>query len=289
MERMEVRIPIFSSRADSRMDNFQFLKFKRLIKILKIWLIISSRAAQSQLLTNWSGILFILGKMVRFFLFFIFLFAVLSSAKNLASYTREQVILFFLVFNLVDITVQFLFRGVYQFRSLVVSGNYDLDLLKPLPSFFKPIFGWTDILDLITLLPLWIYFIYFGFTNHLFQISQLLIFLVFFFNALILAFAFHLFVCAVCVLTTEIDHLIWIYRDLTNMARFPTDIYNKGIRYVLTFTIPVIILITVPAKVLLGLLFWRWAISAFLISGLFLGVSLKFWRYALSRYSSASS
>ncbi|MGB9911383.1 MAG: hypothetical protein ACPLKP_02140 [Microgenomates group bacterium] len=51
-----------------------------------------------------------------------------------------------LLFCLVDITVQFLFRGVYQLRSLVVSGNYDLDLLKPLLSFFRPIFGWTDIL-----------------------------------------------------------------------------------------------------------------------------------------------
>jgi len=51
----------------------------------------------------------------------------------------------------------------------------------------------------------------------------------------------------------------------------------------------VVILFTVPAKALLGLLSWQWVVLAFLISGLFLWGSLKFWKYALSKYSSASS
>jgi ABC-2 type transport system permease protein len=264
--------------------SIRFLK-----KMIKIWLMVSLRAAQSQLLTTWAGILFLVGKIIRFLLFFIFLFAVLDSAKNLAGYSREQVILFFLVFNLVDISIQFLFRGVYQFRPLVVSGNYDLDLLKPLPSFFRPIFGWTDILDFITLVPLWIYFLWFGFSQGIFGIRNFILFLALFISSLILGFAFHLFVCAVCILTTEIDHLVWVYRDLTNMARFPTDIYTKGIRLILTFTIPVVILITVPAKALIGVLSWQWVIFSFLISGIFLFLSFCFWKFALTRYSSASS
>ncbi len=259
-------------------------------KITKIWLMYTSRAAQSALLTTWAGILFIIGKIVRFLLFFIFLFAVLSAAKNLAGYNREQVIFFFLIFTLVDAIVQFFFRGVYHFRPLVVSGDYDLDLLKPLPSFFRPIFGYTDILDFVTLIPLWIYFLWFVFTNHLFTgIGDLVLFFLLLGNSIVLAFAFHLFVCGVCVLTTEIDHLVWVYRDLTSMARFPTDIYQKFIQGILTFTIPVVILFTVPAKALLGLLSWSWIALAFGISGLFLWGSLKFWKYALSKYSSASS
>lgn len=251
---------------------------------------VASRTAQTQLLTNWAGILFVIGKIVRFLLFFVFLFAVLSGTDSLAGYSREQVILFFLVFNLVDIGVQFLFRGVYQFRPLVVSGSYDLDLLKPLPSFFRPIFGWTDILDFLTLIPLWIYFVWFIFKYQLFDgWHNLVLFFLILLNSLILAFAFHLFVCAVCLLTTEIDHLVWVYRDLTSMARFPTDIYAKGIQWLLTFTIPVIILITVPAKALLGVLTWPGVLGSFLAGGLFLLVCLRFWRYSLVRYTSASS
>jgi len=259
-------------------------------KLVKIWLMFASRAAQAQLLNHWGGFLFLLGKIVRFLLFFIFLFTVLSSATNLAGYNREQVIIFFLVFNLVDIMVQFLFRGVYHFRPRVVSGDYDLDLLKPLPSFFRPVFGWTDILDFITLIPLLGYFFWFLTVNHLFPtFSGLIIFLVLLLNSLILAFAFHLFVCAVCVLTTEIDHLVWVYRDLTSMARFPTDIYQKGMRAILTFVIPVVILVTVPAKALLGISSWQIIVGAMLVSFIALIVSLKFWSYSLRRYSSASS
>ena len=259
-------------------------------RLIKIWLMVSLRAFQSQLVSTWASILFTIGKIARFLLFFVFLFVVLSSTKTLAGYTREQVIFFFLVFNLIDIMVQFLFRGVYHFRPLVISGNYDLDLLKPLPSYFRPVFGFTDILDLITLIPLWIYFLWFVFVNHLFGgVEDLILFFFLLINSLILAFAFHLFACGVCVLTTEIDHLVLVYRDLTSMAKFPTDIYQKAIQGILTFTIPVVILITVPAKALLGILSWPWIILAFMISGLFLYGSLRFWKYALRQYSSASS
>ena len=272
-------------------DNNKFLisNFK-FLKLLRVWLRISFLAAQSQLLTNWSGVLFIIGKIVRFIIFFIFLFSVLSGVKVLAGYSREQVILFFLIFNLIDIAAQFLFRGVYQFRSSIATGNFDLDLLKPMPSFFRPVFGWTDILDFITLMPLLIYIIYFATVNSLVgSFTYWLLFLFLFINALFISFSFHLIVCAVGVMTLEVDHLVWVYRDLTNMARFPTDMYPKVIQSLLTFTIPVIILITVPAKGLLGILSWQWIILSLIVGILSLVLSLNFWRYALKKYSSASS
>ena len=160
-------VNLFRSWIGTNLRSGTALHLRGVRRFIKIWLMMTSRAFQGQLLTHWGSILFLVGKVVRFLLFFVFLFAVLSSAKTLAGYNREQVILFFLVFNLVDIMVQFLFRGVYQFRFRVVSGDYDLDLLKPLPSFFRPIFGWTDILDFITLLPLWGYFFWFVFAHQL--------------------------------------------------------------------------------------------------------------------------
>ncbi len=247
-------------------------------------------AAQSQLLTSKGGILFLIGKVVRFVFFFVFLYSVLSGVGSLAGYSREQVILFFLVFNIIDIIIQFLFRGVYVFRPLLISGNYDLDLLKPLPSYFRPLFGWTDILDLITLFPLLIFSFYYIFTNQLLVSSMsIILFVLLLLNSVLLGFAFHLLVCSIGILTTEVDHLIWIYRDLTGMARFPTDIYGKGVRSVLTFVIPVIVLITIPTKALLGLLSPGVIIISFLIGILASCFSLKFWFWAVKKYSSASS
>ena len=258
-------------------------------RLLKIWFRIASRVAQAQLISNWSGFLFLFGKVVRFLLMFAFLFSVLSQSKSLAGYGQNQVILFFLVFTLIDTSAQFLFRGVYLFRPAVVSGNYDLDLLKPWPSFFRPLFGWTDILDLTTLVPFLAYFVFFLIQNQLINPLSILLFLILFFNSLLVAFAFHLFVASVCLLTTEIDHLLWIYRDLTRMASFPTDIYSQGVKLFLTFAIPVVILITVPAKAVLGILSLPVVLLSLAIGVGSVFISLKFWRYSLKKYSSASS
>lgn len=260
------------------------------LRLFKVWWKVTQLAVQSQLISVAATFLFLIGKIVRFIFYFVFLFQVLTFSKSLANYGRKEIIVFFLIFNLVDILAQALFRGVYHFRPLIVSGDYDLDLLKPLPSFFRPIFGMADIFDFITLLPLSIFLAFFFFQNQLFSgIVNILLFFVLLLNSVLIAFSFHLFVCAVCVLTTEIDHLVWVYRDLTSMARFSTDIYPKGVQAILTFVIPVVILMTVPAKVLLGYVSWQWIILSLVIGGMSLWGSLKFWRYALLKYSSASS
>ncbi len=259
-------------------------------KFLKIWFLMSKNALQEQVTSLLAAVFFTLGKIVRFIFFFIFLYTVVSSTKSLAGYDANQVILFFLIFNIVDITAQFFFRGVYIFRYLVDSGELDIHLVKPLPSFFHPLFRRTDILDFAFLVPLWILTLWFILTRGLApNVSFLFYFFVFYLNALIVAFAIHLFVSSIGVITLAIDHLIEVYRDLLNLARFPTDIYQRSIQTILTFAMPIIIMITVPTKVLMGLLSWQWAALSFVISGIALWGSLRFWKYALTQYSSASS
>ena len=262
----------------------------QLKKLIKIWLLIASRAAQAQFLTKWGGVAFLFGKVVRFLLIFVFIYSIMSKTDSLADYNKEQVILFFLTFSLIDTLIQAVFRGVYQFRRLVVNGDFDFDLAKPLPSIFRPIFGWTDFVDIITLVPLTIYFISFIVKNGLVEnIGQLFLFLLLLINSLFLAFCLHLLICGICVITTEIDHLVWIYRDISNMGRFPTDIYSKGIQSALTFGLPVVIIFTIPAKALLGLLTWHGLFFAIAVSIIFFIISLRFWRFAIRQYSSASS
>jgi len=259
-------------------------------KLLKIWVLMSKNALQEQITSLLAAVFFTLGKVVRFIFFFIFLFTVVSSTKSLAGYDVDQVILFFLIFNVVDITAQFFFRGVYIFRFLVASGDLDLCLVKPLPSFFHPLFRRTDILDFVVLVPLWILTLWFIFSRGLTpNLVYFVYFLIFYLNALIVAFAIHISVCSIGVITLAVDHLIEVYRDLLNLAHFPTDIYQRSIQAILTFAVPIIIMITIPTKVLMGLLSWQWVVLSFVISGIALWGSLRFWKYALTQYSSASS
>ena len=53
-----------------------------------------------------------------------------NSLNTLAGYTGTQVIFFFLTFNIIDVTSQFLFREVYRFRPMIVSGDFDFVLVN---------------------------------------------------------------------------------------------------------------------------------------------------------------
>jgi ABC-2 type transport system permease protein len=279
------KTPIFKKRKENNLS-IRILNFGVLIRV---WWRVTLMAAQSQLLSGWSGIGFLVAKIVRFLIFLVFLFSVLGSSQGILGYGRVEAIFFFLTFTLMDTVIQCLFRGVYQFRHLIVTGNYDLDLLKPLPSFFRPLFGWADVLDLITLVPFLVYYFYYLSNNQLLTVGNFLVFFLLVFSSMVLAAGINLVIVGVAVLTTEIDHLVLIYRDVQNMARFPTDIYSKWLQYLLTFIVPVIILITMPAKGMLGLLAWPVILGSLVFSSLFTFLAYRFWHYALRRYSSASS
>ena len=80
-----------------------------------------------------------------------------------------------------------------------------------------------------------------------------------------------------------------VFRDISSMARVPVDIYIDSIRALLTFVIPLAVAFTFPAKALLGLLNPTVIAISFLSSIIFLFASYRLWRFALTKYSSASS
>ncbi len=259
-------------------------------RIIRAWWQVTKMALIGQILTTGGWYLFIIGKIIRFILFFAFLYLVVQQRQSLAGYSPVKVIWFYLVFNLLDIATQTLFRGTYWFRRLLIQGDFDLDLIKPLPSFFRPVFGWPDILDFVTFIPLIIFMTLFALFHQLIpSFSALFSFLFLFINSLFLAFAFHLMVASICILSEQNIQLTWIYRDLTAMGRFPTDIYPRSIRLMLTFIVPTILLITFPAQAALGLLPFPSVFIATLATIIAVMGALKFWSWALRRYTSASS
>ena len=232
--------------------------------------------------------IFIIGKLLRFGFFLAFIFFLLKGTKTLAGYNLNQTLFFFLTFNLIDVVAQFLFREVYRFRPLVVSGSFDLVLTKPMSALFRSLMGGADVLDLVTISPLVlaIYLVGRGLgpspTDVLFYIFLII-------NGLALATAFHIAVISMGIITLEIDHTIMIYRDITNLGRFPIDIYKQPLQGILTYLIPVGIMITLPAKALMGLVSPWGVILSFLVGAAAVLVSIRLWNFALTKYTSASS
>lgn len=258
-------------------------------KYFLVWLRFAINGFASQLSNRFALVILLVGKIIRFSVFTILIILLLDKTKALAGYSLDQTILFFLSFNLIDITSQLLFREVYRFRSAVVSGTFDYYLLRPISALFRSLLGGPDVIDFITLIPLIFAIIIFLNRLQINNLGNILIYILLLLVGFIIALAFHILVLSLAVVTTEIDHAIMMYRDVVAMGRFPIDIYREPLRGILTFVIPVGIMMTFPAKALMGLLSPWMVIYAILFSLLLFYLSLKVWNFSLKQYSSASS
>ena len=262
--------------------------FKIIKRYIKIWWMLTKNSFSILLSQRSVLLIFLFGKILRFVFFMAFLFFLISGAKSLVGYNVNQIIFFFLTFSLVDTMSQFLFREVYRFRPKIVNGDLDLTLIKPLNPLFTSLLGGADIIDLITIPPLIWLTIHYGILLDPSFISTLL-YLGLIINGIVIAAGFYIAAMAIGVITLEIDHTVMIFRDLETLARFPIDIYKQPIQNILTYLLPIGIMITFPGKALMGLISPGTIMISFAVGLLFLYASLRFWNFALKRYTSASS
>lgn len=230
--------------------------------------------------------LFLAGKILRFGFFLVFISVLFGKTKLIKGYSLEQVIIFFLTYNLIDTIAQALFREVYRFRPLVLFGGFDLVLTKPYHPFLRVLLGGIDFLDIFLIVPYAGLIIFFASKIPALHPLSSILYLLFIFNSILIATAFHIAVLALGIMTTNVDHTILIYRDLTSLGRFPIDIYQSPLREIFTYILPVAVIMTFPVKALFGLLNPFFIAWSFLVSLLLCFLSIKLWNYALKRYQS---
>lgn len=260
--------------------------FKR---YLVIWWKLTLATTQISFQSRFGASMFLLGKILRYVFFLFFLIILISKTKVIVGYTFWQIILFYATFNLLDSLPQFLFRNVYRFRQQVLNGYFDNLLVKPLPSLFHPLFGGSDVMDLPLIIASFIFMIIAGMHSGNPSLLQALLYLLLVINGLFIAVGFHIFVLGTGVLSTAVDNTVMLYRDLTQMGRLPIEVYQEPLRGIITFVVPIGIMMTYPGKALLGMLsLWGFLVAVIFGMGLFL-LSLWFWFYALRHYTSASN
>lgn len=245
--------------------------------------------AQISFASRLGVVLFTLGKILRFAFFLIFLFLIIGKTQTLAGYSLWEVIFFFATFNLIDILPQMILRSVYMFRHQVISGNFDFYLGQPISPLFRALFGASDILDLPILILTIGFLIYSALHLSVLTVVGVLLYVVLVFNALVIALSFHILVVSLGAATTEVDNTIMLYRDLTQMGRVPIAIYQEGVSFVLTFVVPIGIMMSFPVEALLGLLSLQFIVFSFCFGSFFFLLSILSWRKAIKYYSSASS
>ncbi len=256
---------------------------------LNIWFKYTSNSFQQNLFNKYAAIFLITGKFIRIALFVVFLNFALVGTKSLAGYSREEIIFFYLSFNLIDTLSQMFFREAYRFRDLIITGNLDLVLTKPISPLIRVLLGGTDPLDFIVLIFITIAVSWYGINYITVNPLHWLGYIFMIAMSLLIATAFHIFVLGLGIMTTAVDHMLLVYRDFTGTMRIPVDLYIEPIRFLLTFVIPLGIMMSFPPKVLIGILSPVFIVMTMVLALVALYLSIFFWNFSLKKYTSASS
>lgn len=257
-------------------------------KYLRVYTKMAKNAFKVWTIKKSGLIIFLLGKTVRYSFYFGFLYFLVKNTKGFAGFSGNQILFFSATYILIDTIAQFLFRAVYSFRPLVVSGDLDLILLKPINPLFRCLMGAPDFVDLITIPPIIAIVAYLASLLN-FSLLHTTFYILLVLNGLVIAMALHIAVLSLGIITLEIDHTIMVYRDLISMGRLPIDIYKEPLKSILTFVVPVGLMITIPAKAIMGLISPIGVLSSLVFGISLLFLSLQFWNFALKKYTSASS
>jgi len=269
----------------------RFQKFIRDLRIkyyLRIWLAISKNSLIQMMAQKKIFLLFLLGKLIRFGFFLSFIYFLVKGSGGLLQYSENQAIFFFLTFTLVDTVSQFLFREVYRFRGYLMTGDFDLVLVKPMSALFRILLGGMDPIDMVTIPPLIIAVVYVGkiLDPSLLQVFYYVLLIM---GGLLISMSFHIVVMAIGIITLEVDNSILIFRDISSMGRFPIDIYKEPFRGILTYIVPVGIMFTLPVKIIFGVSSPLWVLGGLLIAVISFLIANNLWRVAMKKYTSASS
>lgn len=108
-------------------------------------------------------------------------------------------------------------------------------------------------------------------------------------SSLVIFYSFNLILMTTGIWLVRVDNLWVMGETLTQIARFPIEIYSSGLQRVFTYFVPLAFIATVPASQLkVGFNGELVAIGAAWAVG-FLIAARWFWRFALRHYTSASS
>lgn len=253
-----------------------------------VWWLIATNAWQVAFVNRGTNLLFIIGKATRITMTLAFLFIIRAHTTSFAGYNSDQLVVFFLSYNLIDTLAQIFFRGVYLFGNLIKTGEFDFLLSKPIDPLFRALTQQPDINDLLFFLPNILITIYIIHSLSItVTLGSLLLYLLLFANGLLIATALHILVLVIGIRTVEVDGVIWLYRDVSALSRFPVSMYSEPLRFALFFLIPVGMMVTIPTEILLGIAPTHQLLTTLLMGPLTLFVSVKLWQHGLKAYSSA--
>lgn len=195
---------------------------------------------KSELEYKWSFIMSLFSQIFVFMGYYVTILALFAKFKNLQGYTIYEVLLTFGIINFGFAFCETFARGIDQFDSLIIHGDFDRVLLRPqnvLLQVFSSDMQFTKLSRVFQS----IFFIVFAIVklDINWNILKLLTLIFMLISSVVIFIGIFLIAASYCFITTQGLEVRNVITDGgKNAAQYPISIYNKPLRIIFTFIFP---------------------------------------------------
>ena len=222
---------------------------------------------------------------------FFFFTVIYSYVDTLGVFSKEDVMIFLVVAFLADTFYVFFFSGnVFHLNHLMVTGDLDYYLLKPVNSQFIVSFRKVKSYAIVSLIILSaLLFMQIKSYSSPIPPINVIVFIVSFLMGTLLWYCVDFMIASTCFWYKNFSVAGWLSHEIFKFSLRPDSIYTGLMRKVLFSLVPMILIASIPTRNLLygpDIQYLGWQ---FIISILFLWVTRFVWKKGLFHYESASS
>ena len=222
-----------------------------------------------------------------------FFFQVIFQFQNtFGEFNQDAVIIFLILLYLVDSLYVFLIGGnTFEINNKVKTGDLDFILIRPInPQFFLS-FRYVNSYAIISiiLLSVLLFKLTYDYHNH-----QLLLYnYIFCFLSVILGiiifYSIEFIIACLVFWFRNFSYAGWLSGELIKYSRRPDAIYKNWFKNILFTILPMAMIVSVPARILLFGVNIKLLLLQLFVSSVFLFITVIVWKRGLKQYESASS
>ena len=237
-------------------------------------------------------ILMITGKVVRMGLLFFFFQAVFLRVNHIGQWTYDHVLLLFATFQVVDYLMSITFQRNLSssLPSRIRTGELDSRMVLPAHLLFFVSFEDIDMIDFFSFLPSLGFLAYVCYRMDVaFSWLQVILYTMLLVNALLFLYAIFLIIATTSFWITQSYGLAVIFDNLMKIGRYPLDIFEGFWKIFFLYFLPLVLIAQIPSQALLKALSLESVLLSFVATVVFMVFALRFWRWGLTHYLSAST
>ena len=222
---------------------------------------------------------------------FFFFHIIFSFVNELGVFSSKDVQIFLVITFLSDTFYMLLFSGnLFNLNKMIVRGDLDFVLLKPINSQFMISFRYVKSYTLVSLIILILLFIKIIYSSSQdIQLINIITFIISFFLGLSIWYSFDFIIGCISFWAKNFTVGGWLSHEIMKFSLRPDSIYTGFLRRSLFTIIPMALIMSIPARMLLYEISFYYLLLQIIVSIIFLSLTRIVWHRGLKRYESASS